>query len=84
MSLPAFMTDHLLHDRPEKPQSYWQHGRFAMKHSLTLLVASVAGVIHAIFPWWFKFYTAERVIRVFKEIEASGRHEDLLRKYGLR
>ena len=59
MSLPAFMTDHLLHERPERPQSYFQHGRFAMKHSLTLLVAGAAGVVHAIFPWWFKFYTAE-------------------------
>ena len=48
MSLPAFMTDHLLHERPERPQSYFQHGRFAMKHSLTLLVAGAAGVVHAI------------------------------------
>ena len=84
MSLPAFMTDHLLHERPEKPQNYWQHGRFAMKHSLTLLVAGAAGVIHAIFPWWFKFYTAEKVVQVYTQIDRSGRHEELLRDYGLR
>lgn len=84
MSLPAFMTDHLLHERPERPQSYFQHGRFAMKHSLTLLVAGAAGVVHAIFPWWFKFYTAEKVVQVYTQIDRSGRHEELLRDYGLR
>ena len=83
MNVPRFMKDHLLNDRPDRPQNYWEHGRFAMKHSLGLLFAGLAGVVHAIFPWWFKFYSAEQVVKTFKAIESSGRHEDLLKKYGL-
>ena len=84
MYTPEFMTDHLLCDCPERPQSYWEHGRFAMQHSIMLIVAGLAGVIHAVFPWWFKFYTAEEVVKAFKAIESSGRHEKLLREYGYR
>lgn len=83
MNLPSFLTSHLRHDRPERPQSYLEHGRFAMKHSSALILAGLAGVAHAAFPWWFKFYSAEQVVKIYKAIETSGRHEDLLRKYGL-
>ena len=83
MHMPRFMTDHLRHDRPERPQSYFEHGFFAMKHSLWLIIAGVAGVVHAMFPWWLKFYTAEQVIRIYCAVASSGRHDDLMVQYGL-
>ena len=56
------------------PQTYWQHGKFAAMNSLKLIWAGIAGVIHAIFPWWFPFYTSTAVIKSFKKIVVSKRH----------
>jgi hypothetical protein len=44
MTMPQFMTEHLRFDRPERPQSYIEHGAFAAKHSLWLIVAGAAGL----------------------------------------
>lgn len=73
--------NHLKKERADKPQSYWEHGYFAAKHSLWIIWAGFAGIIHAINPAWFKFYTAEQVIRVYCALEKSGRHDDLIAKY---
>ena len=81
MQIPAFMIDRLRHDRPGHPQTYREHGRFAMKHSCWLVAAGLAGMIHAICPWWFKFYTAEQVVRIYGVIARCGRHDELIRKY---
>ncbi len=83
MKQPSFMIDHLRHERPDRPQSYYRHGLFALTNSLRLLLAGFAGVVHAIFPWWFKFYSAEQVVRTFAKVANSGRHDDLLERYGL-
>jgi hypothetical protein len=84
MEMLGFLTEHIHRDRPERPQSYLEHGTFAMKNSLWLIVAGLAGVVHAIFPWWFKFYSAEQVIRIYCRIARSGRHDDLMAKYRVR
>ena len=81
--LPNFMTDHLRNERPEKPQTYFVHGFFAAKHCLWMIVAALAGLIHAVFPWWFKFYTPEQVVKIYCNLANSGRHDDLLEKYGV-
>ena len=83
MCMPQFMTEHLRYDRPERPQSYLEHGTFAAKHSLWLIVAGAAGLVHAVFPWWFRFYTTEQVVRIYRAIATSGHHDDLIVKYGL-
>ncbi len=84
MEMLAFLTDHIHRERPEQPQTFVQHGAFAMKHSLWLIVAGLAGVVHAVFPWWFKFYTAEQVVRIYCRVAKSGRHGDLMEKYRVR
>ena len=77
----SFLTDHLRDT--DVPQTYFQHGRFAFTRSVRLIVAGLAGVIHAIFPWWFTFYTSEKIVMTYVEVKASGRHDDLIEKYGL-
>lgn len=77
----SFLTDHL--SGTDKPQTYVEHGRFAMFYSLRLIGAGLIGIIHAICPWCFKFYTAEQIIKSYVEVYQSGRHDDLLDKYGL-
>ena len=57
-------------------QGYWAHGWFALRHSLLLIWAGLAGLVPAVFPWWFPFYTANTVIRVFARLRVSGRHDD--------
>ncbi len=76
-----FLTDHIR--ETNTPQTYLQHGWFAMRYSVALILAGIIGVIHAIFPWWFKFYTAEQIIKTCKALTRSGRHDELLDKYGI-
>ena len=83
ITMPQFMTDHLRHERPKRSQSYVQHGVFAAKHSLWLIAAGAAGLVHAVFPWWFRFYAAEQVVRLYSAVAKSGRHDELIAKYGL-
>jgi len=59
----------------DKPQTYWQHGSFAFRNSLNITLAGIAGMIHAVFPFWFKFTTSTAVIRSFKKLCDSGRHK---------
>jgi len=56
------------------PQTYWQHGKFAAGNSFKLIVACFAGLIHAVYPPAFPFYTSTRVIRAFKKLVESDRH----------
>ena len=65
------------------PQTYWQHGVFAASNSIMLIWAGLAGVIHAIYPPAFPFYTSTRVIKSHKKLVISNRHMDeLVREYG--
>ncbi len=76
-----FLTNHIKYDRPDKPQTYFEHGWFAFKHCVWLIWAALFGIIHSIFPWWFKFYTADQVIRIYVNLEKSGRHKAAIAKY---
>ena len=58
----------------DNPQTYWIHGREAFMNSFKLLMACAAGVLHSVFPWWFKFTTSTAVIKAFKVIVDSKRH----------
>lgn len=63
------------------PQTYWEHGAFAFRHSAGLVGAGLLGMVHAVFPWMFKFHAAEHVIRTAKILERTGRHAELFAKY---
>ena len=76
-----FLTDHLRNDRPEEPQTYLEHGKFAVYHSSWLIWAGLVGLIHAVFPWWYKFYTAEQVIRIYWRLVNGDRHVELIDRY---
>ena len=60
------------------PQSYWQHMRVALWGSLRLIAFGLGGVWHAFFPEHrrFQFWTSSGVIRIYRELEMSGRHDD--------
>lgn len=62
------------------PQTYWQHGAFAIWNSMKLIWAGLAGVIHGIFPPAFPFYTSTRIIQSFKKLVISRRHVDELKR----
>lgn len=58
----------------EKPQTYWQHCKFALINSALVTFAGIQGMIHAFCPWWFKFATSTAVIKSFKKLVDSRRH----------
>jgi hypothetical protein len=67
----------------ENPQTYWQHGAFAIANSVKLIWAGIAGVIHGIFPPAYPFYTSTLIIRSFKKLVESKRHKaELERELG--
>lgn len=71
-SLFNVLTSHV--KDTDNPQTYWNHGKGAFMNSLKLLICCAAGVVHSIFPWWFKFTTSTAVIKAFKIIVDSKRH----------
>ena len=60
------------------PQSYWQHMRVALVGSLRLIALGLGGVWHAFFPEHrrFQFWTSSGVIRIYRELEMSGRDDE--------
>jgi hypothetical protein len=62
----------------ENPQGYWQHGKFGFINSCKMILAGILGIIHAVFPWWFKFSTSSAIIKSFKTLVDSRRHLDEL------
>ncbi len=70
----TFLTNHIRDT--DAPQTYVNHGRFALKHSFMMIAAGLVGIIHAVFPWWFPFWTAEQIIITYQALSCSGRHND--------
>ena len=70
-----FSTRHTA-DTP-RPQDYGQHFRVAFLGSLRLIGYGLAGLVHAFFPEIkpLQFYTSTGIIRAYKALERSGRHE---------
>lgn len=75
----SFLTDHIRDT--ENPQTYWQHFRVAFVNSSKLLWASIQGIVHAFFPWWFPFETSTQVIKSFKILIDTKRHKAELREH---
>ena len=72
--------DHLMNNG-ENPQSYFEHLRFACMNSAILIYAGIIGVIHAVFPFLFKFTTSSIVIKSMKKLLESKRHKKELREF---
>lgn len=62
----------------QNPQTYWQHFHTAFWGSLRLILLGLGGIWHAFFPEHksFQFWTSSGVIRIYREIELSRRHDD--------
>ena len=76
MALSDFATTHTLDTK--RPQTYWQHFRTALRGSFRLIGLGLGGIWHAFFPEQkrFQFWTSTGVIRIYRELEQSGRHDD--------
>ena len=70
------MSEHLSGTR--RPATYRSHFANAAGGSVRLLVAGLAGLCHAVLPSVFPFFTSTEVIRLFRELVASGRHDNEL------
>jgi hypothetical protein len=64
----------------DEPQTYLEHGKFALVNSSLLIWAGLLGILHAVCPWWFKFYTSEIVVKSFRKLCDSHRHKDELNR----
>jgi hypothetical protein len=76
MSVLDFSTPHT--GDTSAPQTYWQHFGVALWGSMRLMGYGLGGIWHAFFPEHarFQFWTSSGVIRIYREIEMIGRHDD--------
>jgi hypothetical protein len=65
----------------KNPQGYWEHFWFSFTNSVILLSYCLLGIIHAFFPFTFKFSTSSAIIRSFKKLILSNRHAEEFAKY---
>ena len=65
----------------KNPQGYWEHFWFSFTNSVILLWYCLLGIIHAFFPFIFKYNTSSAIIRSFKKLVLSNRHELEFAKY---
>ena len=63
-------------NQTKNPQSYCKHGLFAIINSFHLIVGGFAGIIHGLCPKLFPFYTSSLVIKSFKKVIDSERHNN--------
>jgi hypothetical protein len=64
------------------PEGFWKHFHRSFTNGFVLIGAGIVAIIHAFCPFWWKFYTAETVIRLYwTHIHTSGRHDDLINKW---
>jgi hypothetical protein len=66
----------------DTPEGYWVHFHRAYGNGWILVRAGLASMVHAVFPWWFQFYTAETLVKMYwANLHNSRRHKDLIDKY---
>ena len=76
MALSNFTTPHT--GDTACPQTYWRHLSVALWGSLRLVALGFGGIWHAFFPEQkrLQFWTSSGIIRIYRELEKSGRHDD--------
>jgi hypothetical protein len=60
----------------DNPQTYFEHFRVAFVSSVKLMWYGVAGIIHAFIPGLLPFYTSTGIIKIYRQLVESGRHDD--------
>ena len=68
-------------NQTKNPQTYSKHAAFAIYNSFYLIVAGFIGIIHWFFPFLFPFYTSSIVIKSFKKLVESDRHNNEVLNY---
>lgn len=58
--------------------SYLEHATFALKVSFHLFLASMALVMHAIFPDWFVHYASDTVVEIAQSFKKHIDHSRIL------
>lgn len=82
-AVSARLWSFLFLDHPRstpRPQGYWSHLAVAASGSVTLIWIGLVGLVHAAVPVVAPFYTSTRVIRLFRALYFSGRHEPEVRR----
>ena len=59
-----------------RAQSWGEHWSVAFFTSARLVLAGFVGMVHAFIPAVAPAYTSQRVIRCYRQLTESGRHED--------
>lgn len=54
-------------------ESYWQHAEFALRFGLVLVLAGMAAIIHALFPFLFEKTASEAVSYLAERIKTRGK-----------
>ena len=80
MKNPIKVSRDHLKNSGASPQTYSEHAIFALANSSFLLIASLKGIIHGVFPFLFPFSTSRSVIKAMRKLIDSGRHKDELRE----
>lgn len=64
--------------------TYWQHARFSLELALSLGVASLAAVAHAVWPDAFVTHTSDTLVRLRRRMKEVGcRGEEVHRANGV-
>jgi hypothetical protein len=71
MASQSIFTEH----PNEVGMTYWQHMRYALMLSRKTLMASIAALIHAFFPFILKSYTSDTIFKLAKEFEQKNRRK---------
>ena len=58
------------------PETYWEHGSFALKNSTKGLIAALCGYVHAVFPFLFPYTASNLYLEIYTAMEESGRHDE--------
>lgn len=56
-------------------ESYWVHGRFAVKWGFYLIWLGIASILHGFFPFLLKFQAPKGILRLKKLMDERGEEE---------
>lgn len=65
-------------------ETYWQHAWFSLKSAGRLLIAGVAAIVHAIFPFLFVYTASKLVAKMAGDYCKNERREGFLEKLNTR
>jgi hypothetical protein len=75
MSLLKESQQHL----KENNESYFKHGFFALKWGFIIISLGLASILHAIFPFIFKYHAPKGILKIALMIKKK--HPDLFKEF---